>query len=417
MSGLNNILSENCVVTNKKRTKNCISSPKVARLLVWEPVKNLGDRTDVSKIHACVNALIFFYGVLFLFSCNRSSFTAETIIDIKVNSSRFELCDLIDDFIVVDLEVTEESLLGRIERVIIFNDKIYVHDPLSHSIFIFDYPSGEYIFKISARGRGPGEYLRISSFNVNSENKIEILDASSKKILRFDENGNFIESKYMQFSANDFKYFNEERNIIFTKNSFEQDLSLNYEIVITDNYNNILETYLEVSKFTSTLIKQDFKLSVFNENIVSFLPINSPVVYHIEDSLVVQKYHINFGKNWNTDFFYTDVNDPRLLDELANRKKLVTGLSKIETDCKLLICFWYDSKYNISLFDKKNKFNYLITSEIINKNDFFLKGVFNDYFIFAVREHSVSNISQFCKLENLYKEEFENPSLIIIKFK
>jgi len=343
----------------------------------------------------------------------------EIIINIYEKSNYKEFCDLIYSIQIIDLETNDESVFGFAERVIIVNDKIFIHDIQTNSIIIFKYPCGKFQTKINNRGVGPGEYLNISSFYVDSENMtIEILDNISRKMITYDEKGIFIKEDRLPFYAKDFRYFNDGKNIVFVNYSFGNYNNLDHEIIIVDNNFQIINKYLKIERFTSHLIRQNNQISILQDQIISFLPKNSSYIFHINDSLTL-KYHINFGKNWNTDFFYTNVDNPRQLVEIANRQNLVRGLSAIETNDKLLISFWYNNELNMALYDKNYKQHNLIRTEIFNKRRMFLRGVFNDYFLF-IKEFRDPDNSTICSFERTIinsGDDIETPSLILIKFK
>ncbi|MBW6479730.1 MAG: 6-bladed beta-propeller [Bacteroidales bacterium] len=93
----------------------------------------------------------------------------------------------------IPLQTTDSSLIGRIDKVVITEDNIYVNNRGSE-IICFN-KIGNFISKLSKRGRGPGEYASIWDFDISSDSKKLIL-LSNGKILLYNIVGNeFIFSK------------------------------------------------------------------------------------------------------------------------------------------------------------------------------------------------------------------------------
>ena len=117
----------------------------------------------------------------------------------KIDAIEDKLIDLdsiFENFRYVKLETTEISLIGNYDKILIENDIIFILDKsnLQQSIFSFDM-KGKFLFKVNARGRGPGEYLEISDFYVDKELKyIGVLFRS--KILKYNFKGEFIGEFY-----------------------------------------------------------------------------------------------------------------------------------------------------------------------------------------------------------------------------
>lgn len=94
------------------------------------------------------------------------------------------------------LETTDESLIGHIGGVYVFDDFIVIFDNSPQkAILVFD-SKGKFVRKIGKLGAGPEEYLNISDFTVDSENReIYIMDQSASKINKYNIlSGEFVNS-------------------------------------------------------------------------------------------------------------------------------------------------------------------------------------------------------------------------------
>jgi hypothetical protein len=111
----------------------------------------------------------------------------------------------------IPLETTDESLIGYIRDVQIFDGKIFVLDTdYSKGVFVFDM-DGKFIRQIGRVGQGPGEYITLSDFTIDEINhKIYLMDRNKNCIMVYDiGTGKYIKqiniseirySKYIQYS-------------------------------------------------------------------------------------------------------------------------------------------------------------------------------------------------------------------------
>lgn len=84
-------------------------------------------------------------------------------------------------------QLTDKSILDKINKVYFFDDKLYVMHGNS-TISMFD-SIGRFVRNYSYIGQGPGEYISAEDFDIN-ENAIFIL--SRNKIYKYNLNGDFI---------------------------------------------------------------------------------------------------------------------------------------------------------------------------------------------------------------------------------
>ena len=156
-------------------------------------------------------------------------------ISIQQNNSDFKIEDIIDTIYCVELETKLESLIGDIYLLRTFQDHFYILSLDGSSISIFD-KKGKYITRINDQGRGPKEYIRITYFSIDPENKnIIVTDGFSKKIFIYDLNGNqksvittdFIPNYVTRFNKNEFINF-ESSNKTHQENPIIKENDLHF---------------------------------------------------------------------------------------------------------------------------------------------------------------------------------------------
>lgn len=100
---------------------------------------------------------------------------------------------MVEEVRYVELETTEESLIGNVSKVIAYKDKIYIKDRfVASKIYIFD-ATGRFITTVSSTGKGPGEYMSLEDIAIDSyKDELLVNDTANKKILVFDLGGEFL---------------------------------------------------------------------------------------------------------------------------------------------------------------------------------------------------------------------------------
>jgi hypothetical protein len=92
------------------------------------------------------------------------------------------------------LETTDESILGEISQIEVFENHIYILDRKGKSLKKFDL-AGKYLHDIGRVGLGTEEYIAVSSFYINPNLKtINIYDPMKRSILQYDFSGKYIKT-------------------------------------------------------------------------------------------------------------------------------------------------------------------------------------------------------------------------------
>ena len=120
------------------------------------------------------------------------------LIKVIPHNEPIEIGKYIDSVFYVKLELTDESIIGQIDKLIIFENRIHILDTQTSSVFIFDM-TGKYLSKICRIGNGPGEYRKLHFFDIDKEKRqIVLVDLLSMWIMRYDFDGKYISRKRIQ---------------------------------------------------------------------------------------------------------------------------------------------------------------------------------------------------------------------------
>ncbi|HJE47839.1 MAG TPA: 6-bladed beta-propeller [Phocaeicola coprophilus] len=106
-----------------------------------------------------------------MYSCSSGEKHPDVIEDIFVSLEDKSLTidkPAFETFDYVKLEMTSESVIGDVSKVVIGNERIYVLSLIDPRIFIFSL-DGKYINSLK-RGNGPGEVLFVSDFEYRNNN-------------------------------------------------------------------------------------------------------------------------------------------------------------------------------------------------------------------------------------------------------
>ena len=129
------------------------------------------------------------------------------------------LSSLFSDFEIIDLEEDHEDALVMAGQVFVSDNYIGFFSSQAGGYKLFD-KKGKYLHTVSSRGGGPQEYASfIYDSNIDeANNRVYLLPATSKNILVFDMQGNFLESIPLAYSAGKARFLidNKKQNLLIS---------------------------------------------------------------------------------------------------------------------------------------------------------------------------------------------------------
>jgi hypothetical protein len=185
-------------------------------------------------------------GLLFITSCSNPNIktngkkeTASVILPYRVeieanlkNVKSFPLSAIGRKIEYIPLETNAKSLIKRIVEIHFSKNYIFISD--FDRLTQFD-RKGKFIRQVGSNGRGPGEYIHVSSFCIdeNSE-KVYIMAWGIKSILEFDFNGAFKRSFNISFSSLQFLK-KDSNNYVFVIPNSPYGADSEFRLIITDS--------------------------------------------------------------------------------------------------------------------------------------------------------------------------------------
>ncbi len=344
---------------------------------------------------------------------NRVRIDVDDFNDIGNLSEFLEITELIP------LETNKKCLINRIDKVVVFGSKIFVFDKNSQRILLFN-RDGTFISQIGMPGKGPGEYLEISDFEIDRvRNLVYVLDF--QRVHTFSINGEFQRTTKTEFMAQNISVLNN--NEVVFNGAGRDD-----RIFITDSTFKINQSF-----FPYTLahrIAPNFSFSKFNENTIFHLP-NCDTLYTFRDQQPYPFLYIDFnGKNFtNSDFEkLSDGEKNNLFDYLLKGGKYANCVGFLPVKNRLYMVVLYSGSAYWGFYNMDtNEYSFVSNKNI--KNDIFGSfmyfnptGATEDEYILAVPSYKIigDNTTDFYlkhhNIIDLLSEE-SNPVLLLAKAK
>ena len=310
--------------------------------------------------------------LFFVFSCTEKK--SEIILkDISIDSKEnfkkdSKLSEVIEDFRFVSLENTKNSLIGEINKIRVFNNKIFVLDALtSKSLFIFS-NTGSFLYQVGRVGNGPGEFLLPMDFTIDKKNKeIIILDAERKRMHFYSLEGEFIKTKKLDFFGDALEYDNHRDEILFKGAGRGDNLVISTKNGVKKNSFFPFEKRIEA-------INPGNPIQMLNDSVALFRLYTRDTIYQINNGDISPYRLINF-KNEDKSFLKSSKGTVNDLEKINN-----TLRNYVESKEHIWLSYFTKkpkNSYNTLFINKKNNHKkYYIRKEYVN--DIFYDNYFLD---------------------------------------
>ena len=228
------------------------------------------------------------------------------IINIKVEAiAETMLSESFNDIKYIKLEMQgDNALIGRIDKILIERDTIFIFDRITKSVNIFDI-RGRLLYSIKNLGHGPGEYENPLDFIVDFDEKtIEIYDSGKRSILKYNlSNGSYKETLNIGLWFVLFEKIDESTYILQTRKKYNllDDKELTYDVLIINKKGEVLQKFFPYDpKLKSNNMAMDL-LKVFtktnNEILISKMLLNNIYSYSNTDKNIKPKYYVDYHGN------------------------------------------------------------------------------------------------------------------------
>ena len=162
-----------------------------------------------------MNKKLFFLFILFLFfSCANRQTTnslnenkAHYIIDLDGKKEQsIPYSSIFKNVQTILLETSQDCLIGSVNELQVFDGCIYLLDrAVAKSLFVFD-REGRFIRKIGGLGYGPGEYVQILDFTIDTEKRFIFLQDQATRVHKYRLDGTYVHSITIQIPRSNSYY-------------------------------------------------------------------------------------------------------------------------------------------------------------------------------------------------------------------
>lgn len=194
-------------------------------------------------------------------------------------------------FIILDTLAKEYPYL--INKLLYRNDKLFIHNDYAGNseLLVYD-DNGGFLFKVGDRGRARNEYIGVDDFDVNDKNEIFINDISGRKILKFNEKGEFVKVIKPPKNVYSFKHISND-NFLFCLSSWN-DTDPKKELTSINNGKEKVYTYY--GKYLDENLELDIpRFTKIEENVYFKNALNDTVYCFNQDGELTERVYFDFG--------------------------------------------------------------------------------------------------------------------------
>jgi hypothetical protein len=179
---------------------------------------------------------------MFAFSCGERSKTLDNSVLVEVDyksNDEIILSDYVKQVKIVRLETSDDVLLGEfIRRVQLFDNKLFVFDMQTNSLFVFT-ETGKFLYKIGSAGQGPGEYAYIMDFTVSEQGAfLQVSGSAGYSILHYDLEGRYIRTVAHNYMS--LEFIRDNDNFLI---SVEAATGKRFQVALIDTAGALLKTF------------------------------------------------------------------------------------------------------------------------------------------------------------------------------
>jgi hypothetical protein len=267
-------------------------------------------------------------------------------------SGEVNFTDMFDDFIYIPLETSEKSLFSTVNKMIVHENKFYIMDMVKmKQIFVF-HNDGTFSHTIGSKGEGPGEYMNIEDFTIDTENNRVVVLSYPSIIYTYDMSGVFMERKVVS-NAMLWSICNYENGFICSTNHQSATSGADARLIFMFDKNFNLQYKL----FDVLPVQVAFPSFVHQPLLNS----ETGVIYC--DSFTSKIYFINTEKPSDSQSIKLVLNDEAPASVYADPMKFITN----QQHYSFFLSFYFADNVLFLSFADKGKENVLIKDFNTNK--------------------------------------------------
>lgn len=229
--------------------------------------------------------------VLSVASCSHDKVPANVNWDCTESNLKdtFDIQSLFKDRYILALEETEKSRIGQIEKLVKVDSLLFVLDNrLAMRVFVFNATTGRFINSIGRTGTGPGEYVSINDFSVDTQRGVVSILSARHTVIEYDYQGNYKGKKDIGFFSDKFECQNGKYYFV----SYDEGRG---NLIVTDKDMHVTAEFLTNRKDEPVAIFWH-PVQKMADGTVTFFRYMSDIVYQLDDKDELSvRYKVDFG--------------------------------------------------------------------------------------------------------------------------
>lgn len=329
--------------------------------------------------------------ILFLFSCGTKSHQKDTnnifqrittsqeklaTLSIVENEDLYDVATDFSGINLIALESNNDCQMGQISKIFFSENRIIIYDQILKCVFFFN-SDGKYLYKIDKKGKGPGEYIDISTIDYNRLTKeVIIADLNYHKLLIYSIDGVFLREKIIPFTSSEFCISN---NYFFFYTNYNPNIGtkedFKYNLIVTDNSFRVVDKIFGFSNLNKIHLFSSGTAFAHYLNSEDFLfnPVYSDTIYEIQNYTIQPKYVLDFkGKKLSIEFFSDEKISPEKFQKVIS-EKIPALMGLLDVKKRVFFYYYYEQKFNY-VFIEKNSTHIKCFNRISDKKKLF-KGI------------------------------------------
>ena len=379
--------------------------------------------------------LLFLSVLLLTLSCsNRSKEKNHAVqvihVDVSVAPQKIDLEDVTENISFIRLETNSNCLIKSINKVEIYKSRIYILESSAFRNLLCFNLQGKFLFKVSGVGQGPGEYQFLTDFTIDKENGCLLLADNFRKIMKFDLEGNYVETYKTDLAINNIYLVDEKENIMAIRGySAQRD---NHYSFVTYSLKDQSILYYKSSDYVNIISSIGSNVFSQSKNGILYSEPFNDTLFYVTKAGMEPCYIIDFGKYTFPIKEYKNEQLRSLIMQFNNSDKKYAGLISNSYESSKCLFFGYDfsGKGLLAIYSTEADKTVSINEIIIKGNSYskiqaFFKMQQDGTFIAELPAELVSNEDIFMKesqregygsytdITNLTIREDDNPILIL----
>lgn len=295
-------------------------------------------RTDLMIIIACLS----FFGCkqatkeVFIYEDKDEEISIEKklIIEEFDENQILKFSDIFQSVEFVKLETNDTSLIGRIDKILVADNKYIILDAsIAKKVFVFD-SNGKFLNLLGKIGAGPGEYDSPDDIAYNKQKgEVLVWSNNDKKIITYKLDGQYVSEFRTNWWISSLAVVDSEAYALYLNNITQDNGKTNdYDVVIVNNEGEIINQFIPSKKELKSFSPSTKKaFSSYNGKIL-FSPQYSKRTYEINKDSINLTHYVDFMEYTIPSSLFINTTARKLSKILEKEDKYAFNISSAETE-------------------------------------------------------------------------------------